>query len=174
MRKMIFIGGIHGVGKTSLCEDLTTRYEIPHFSASKLIATEKEEAYSRNKLIPDINQNQDLLSNSLNRINISGWFLLDGHFCLLNTSSEITRIPIDTFEKISPASIIVLTDLTSSIQKRFFQRDGHQFDFNLLENFQNAEIEYAREISSSLKIPILVAQSGNTESIHEFINRTIQ
>ncbi|WP_246070635.1 ATP-binding protein [Paenibacillus kobensis] len=171
---MIFIGGIHGVGKTSLCNDLTKHYEISHFSASKLISDEKEEIYSRNKLIHDIEQNQDFLSTSLNRLNISDWFLLDGHFCLLNQSSDITRIPPDTFSRISPNSIIVLTDLISSIQERFSQRDGYQFDSNLLESFQTAEIIYAREISNYLNIPFLVAQSGDIKSIHEFMNKIMQ
>jgi len=171
---MIFIGGIHGVGKTSLCNDVATQYEIPHFSASKLISNEKEEVYSRNKLIPDIEQNQDFLSNSLNRLTINGWFLLDGHFCLLNQFSQITRIPFDTFSRMSPALIIVLTDLVGSIQERFSQRDGYKFDSNLLEAFQTAEIEYAREISNSLNIPLFVAQSGDIKSIQVFINRNIQ
>lgn len=174
MRKMIFIGGIHGVGKTSLCKDLATQHEIPHFSASKLISNEKEEVYSLNKLIPDIEQNQDLLSNSLNRLTISSWFLLDGHFCLLNQSSEITRIPYETFSRISPTIIIVLTDLIGSIQERFSQRDGYQFDSNLLESFQTAEIEYAREISNQLNIPFFVAQSGDSKRIHEIMSKIIQ
>ena len=174
MRKMTFIGGIHGVGKTSLCKDLAKQYEIPHYSASKLISYEKEEAYSQNKLIPDIEQNQDFLSTSLNRLNISGSFLLDGHFCLLNQSSDIKRIPFETFSRISPTSIIILTDAISSIQERFSRRDGYQFDPNLLEDFQNAEIKYAREISNNLNVPFLEAQSEDTKSIHEFMNRIMQ
>ncbi|WP_246016517.1 ATP-binding protein [Cohnella phaseoli] len=171
---MIFIGGIHGVGKTSLCKDVAKQYEIPHFSASKLISNEKEEIYSHNKLIPDIELNQDFLSNSLNRLTVNGWFLLDGHFCLLNQSSEITRIPLTTFSKLSPTSIIVLADLVSSIQERFSQRDGYKFNSILLEAFQTAEIEYAREISNSLNIPLFVAQSGDIKSIHVFIDRIMQ
>lgn len=171
---MIFIGGIHGVGKTSLCNNLAKQYEIAHFSASKLISNEKEEVYSRNKLIPDIGKNQDFLSNSLDRLTINSWFLLDGHFCLLNQTSEITRIPFDAFSRLSPTSIIVLTDLISSIQERFSQRDGYQFDYNLLEDFQNAEIEYAREISIYLDIPFLLAQSGDTKSLHQFMNTIMQ
>ncbi|EPY05821.1 hypothetical protein PAALTS15_17231 [Paenibacillus alvei TS-15] len=174
MRKMIFIGGIHGVGKTSLCNDLSKQYKIPHFSASKLISDEKDEVYSRNKLIPDIEQNQDFLSTSLNRLNTSGWFLLDGHFCLLNQSGEVTRIPFDTFSRISPISIIVLIDSISTIQERFSGRDGYQFDPSLLEGFQTAEIEYAREISNNLNIPFLVAQSRDAQSIHEFMDMTMQ
>ncbi|MEK3719265.1 ATP-binding protein [Paenibacillus sp. FSL H8-0034] len=170
---MIFIGGIHGVGKTSLCKELTLRYKIPHYSASKLISDEKKEVYSKNKFIPDIEQNQDHLSNSINRLNINGWFLLDGHCCLLNQMSEITRIPFDTFDKISPSLIIVLTDLISSIQERFSQRDGYQFSPNLLEGFQNAEIEYAKEISNNLQIPILIAQSGDKMTIYDFVDRVI-
>ncbi|WII40560.1 ATP-binding protein [Paenibacillus thiaminolyticus] len=170
---MIFIGGIHGVGKTSLSKELTLRYKIPHFSASKLISDEKEETYSRNKLIPDIEQNQDLLSTSINRLNISDWFLLDGHFCLLNQKSKITRIPFDTFKNISPNSIIVLTDSISSIQERFSLRDNYQFTPHLLESFQNKEVEYAKEISNALQIPILIVQAGDIKTIHHFIERVI-
>jgi adenylate kinase len=169
MRKMIFIGGIHGVGKTSLCKDLSDRYNMPHYSASQLISEEKKEVYSQNKLIPDIVQNQDFLSASINRLGISDWFLLDGHFCLLNQESEITRIPLNTFRNISPNSIIVLTDSISSIQDRFSQRDSYRFDHHLLQSFQNKEIEYAEEVSSELLIPSLTVQVGDTKTIHKFI-----
>ncbi|WP_025844710.1 ATP-binding protein [Paenibacillus ehimensis] len=169
MRKMMFIGGIHGVGKTSLCKDLSNFFNIPHFSASKLISEEKAEVYSRNKLITDINTNQDFLSASLNRLSINGWFLLDGHFCLLNQESKITRIPFDTFRAISPKTIIVLTDSISSVQERFFQRDNYQFDYRLLQSFQREEVKYAEEVSSELGIPMITVQAGDITTIHRFI-----
>lgn len=34
---IIFIAGIHGVGKSTLCKKLSSRYNIEHYSASELI-----------------------------------------------------------------------------------------------------------------------------------------
>lgn len=48
-RQIIFVGGIHGVGKTTLCKKIESRYNMEHFSASNLIAKEKTEALLRNK-----------------------------------------------------------------------------------------------------------------------------
>lgn len=54
---MIFLSGIHGSGKSYLCKELN-KYNIPTCSASHLIAKYKKEAYSSNKLINNIDDNQ--------------------------------------------------------------------------------------------------------------------
>ena len=56
--KIIFIGGIHGVGKTSLCVRLTDSKGINNFSASQLIKMLKTD-YSddKNKGVKNISNN---------------------------------------------------------------------------------------------------------------------
>ena len=57
-RRIVFIAGVHGVGKTTLCNELAARFNIEHFSASNLIAREKEEEHLRNKRVENIAGNQ--------------------------------------------------------------------------------------------------------------------
>ena len=49
-RQIIFVSGVHGVGKTTLCKKIASRYKIEHFSASNLIAKEKAEESDRLKI----------------------------------------------------------------------------------------------------------------------------
>lgn len=93
-RRIIFVGGVHGVGKTTLCDDLAAKFNIEHFSASTLIAREKEEEHLRSKRVDNIAKNQDHLVVAINKyFNSTSWYLLDGHFCLLNKDNKITQIP---------------------------------------------------------------------------------
>lgn len=93
--KIIFIGGIHGVGKTSLCEELSNQIGTHYFSASKLIKRlKKDHCDNENKAVKDIDGNQELLLTAINQyINKNIIVLLDGHFCLLSSTYEVTLIP---------------------------------------------------------------------------------
>lgn len=51
-------------------------------------------------------------------------FILDGHFCLLNATGDITRIPYDTFTSLKPDAIILLTEKSEVIAARRRERDG--------------------------------------------------
>jgi adenylate kinase len=64
-RRIIFIGGVHGVGKTTLCKKIESRFNIEHFSASNLIAKEKAEEHLRNKQVENITENQDFLVTAI-------------------------------------------------------------------------------------------------------------
>lgn len=87
-RQIIFVSGVHGVGKTTLCKKIASRYKIEHFSASNLIAKEKAEEHLQNKQVENITGNQDFLVTAINKyFKNETWYLLDGHFCLLNNWS---------------------------------------------------------------------------------------
>ncbi len=91
---MIFISGVHGVGKSYFCDMVKTETGIESYSASTLITQKEHSGFSKDKLIPDIDDNQQYLLQAVSELRDSGEnFILDGHFCLLNASGEITRIP---------------------------------------------------------------------------------
>lgn len=62
---MIFVSGIHGVGKTYFCEMTRERLGIKFFSASELIAERKKQGFSPNKLVSDIDENQGFLLDAI-------------------------------------------------------------------------------------------------------------
>ncbi|WP_268624269.1 ATP-binding protein [Paenibacillus alvei] len=154
MKKLLFVGGVHGVGKTHVCESISKKFNIPTYSASSLISSRKKEMFSKNKRVSDINHNQDLLIDALSQLGLEkNYYLLEGHFCLLNKVGEITRVPKETFFKLSPEVIIVLTDYVEAISHRLKNRDDTHYDLVFLDEFQHEEISYAKEIAELLKIP---------------------
>lgn len=93
---MIFVSGIHGVGKTYFCNMVKDKLGINNYSASQLIAGRREKGFSADKFVSDIDDNQVLLLNAINELRQTGEeFILDGHFCLLNEEGVITRIPME-------------------------------------------------------------------------------
>jgi len=149
---MIFVGGIHGVGKSYFCERITNKTGLQAYSASKLIAELKNEQFKSDKLIADIGGNQNYLLDAVNRIPEKE-FILDGHFCLLNSSGELERIPLDTFKKLPIKAIMVIYDDVSKIVARLNARDGMKHNEANFEKFQNEELSYAEEISELLNLP---------------------
>ncbi|MBE9057304.1 ATP-binding protein [Sphaerospermopsis sp. LEGE 08334] len=170
-RKIIFVGGIHGVGKTTLCKKIESRYNIEHFSASNLIAREKAEEHLRNKQVENVAENQDYLVTAINKyFQIKKWYLLDGHFCLLNTKNEITKIPYSTYQGIFPSAILLLIDEPENIYNRLNLRDSITHDLALLRSFQEQEIYYSQYIRDKLNIPYLMCNvSESEENIYSFV-----
>ena len=170
-RRIVFIAGVHGVGKTTLCNELAARFNIEHFSASNLIAREKEEEHLRNKQVENIAGNQDHLVVAINKyFNSINWYLLDGHFCLLNKDNEITQIPYSTYEDVSLSAILVLVDKPENIYARLSSRDSIKYDVAFLQSFQEQEILYAEYIRDKLSIPYLMSNPiENKDEIFTFI-----
>ncbi len=169
-RQIIFIGGVHGVGKTTLCKKIESRFNIEHFSASNLIAKEKAEEHLRNKQVDNITENQDFLVTAINKyFKNETWYLLDGHFCLLNKNNEISKIPYSTYEGICPSAIIVLVDEPENIYTRLNLRDSIEHDLSLLRFFQEQEIDYAGYIKDKLNIPYIMCNLSEEEKIYTFV-----
>lgn len=74
-------------------------------------------------------------------------FILDGHFCLLNSYEKAERIPAETFIALAPDGIIVLTEKPQIIVERRKSRDGVNVSINSIEEFQNEEVIYATEVT---------------------------
>jgi adenylate kinase len=174
--KIIFIGGIHGVGKTTFRKALGAHLEIKHFSASELIQRSRQENPSTTKRVEDINENQDLFPSALFRYTSSGhWNVIDGHFCLLDKDGNVTKIPAATFKKMSPSAILTIFDDVEKIRQRLQARDKSYYEPDLIRLFQDKEIEYSKYIAEQLSIPHLICKSNEAmnsglEFIEELIN----
>lgn len=173
--RIIFVGGVHGVGKTTLCCSLYSQFNIKHYSASKLIAKINEKDLISDKLVKNIRKNQDALIISINKFLEPGEnYIIDGHFCLLNSKRFIEQIPLSTYELMNLIGIVVLFDDPLNINKRLDDRDKMNFDINLLSRFQDEETNYAKYISEYLKIPYLKANPFfDNKIISKFISNFI-
>lgn len=151
---MIFVGGVHGVGKTSFCKRICERYDISSYTASQLISRTTEPL--SNKKVEDVAGNQNVLLNALQELRVGNtWFILDGHFCLLTHDGTVARIPEPTFVELHPRAIIVLVDSEERIQGRLLARDGYTTDSVTIREFQEEEVRYSRHISRMLNVPYL-------------------
>ncbi len=168
---MIFVGGIHGVGKTYFCNLIKEELGIKSYTSSQLIAVKRNKNFSVDKLVSDIADNQILLVKAIEELRKNKEeFILDGHFCLLNTCGEIIRISYDTFQLLKPDTIILLTETPDIIAKRRFQRDGVVENVSEINAFQTAEKEYASEIAERFGIPFYISTgTGDLKRIIEII-----
>lgn len=169
--KIIFVGGVHGVGKTFLCKKVCEDLGIDHFSASDLIKKVRNIKFPTNKLIEGIGNNQDSLIVAVGKyVNDDKVCILDGHFCLLDSQGIIVNVPMATFTSLSPMAIIVLNDEPSNIYTRIHARDGNESGIDSIANFQESEIKYSKAISEELGIPYLLANPfSEGELVHGFI-----
>lgn len=168
---MIFVSGIHGVGKTYFCNIIKEKLGIRNYSASQLIVERRKRDFTADKCVSDIDDNQLLLLDAINELRQSGdEFILDGHFCLLNKDGVITRIPMETYTMLKPDIMILLLENPKVIAERRFQRDGIRQEEGTIIDFQEAEKVYAAEIAEQLKIPLVVSRgASDLERILEII-----
>lgn len=154
-KKIIFIGGIHGVGKGYLCKNISSKYQIKHFSASDIIKW-SEISNVRKKTVKDFDYTQQRLLKGLKKtIKEEKHYILDGHYCLLNSNNEPERINIKTFQLINPKILAVVIEDIEIIAERLSNRDNSKYTFELLKNMQEMEIEYALFLSKELHIPLI-------------------
>ena len=126
-----------------------------------MIEERKKEPFPANKLIKDIDENQQYLLDALSTLKSSGKeFILDGHFCLFDIAGNVTRIPRQTYTDLMPDRIILLTEDPKIIAARRLERDGIKADVFQIRRLQDAEIEYAKEISQDLSIPLEISKGA--------------
>lgn len=63
---MIFVGGIHGVGKIYFCEQIKKSLGFDYYTASQLIERQRGVQFDIDKKVTNINSNQVLLIEALN------------------------------------------------------------------------------------------------------------
>lgn len=148
---IIFLAGVHAVGKTSFCKAIKKDFNFISYSASSLIkhfAIEKE--------VENVKANQDLLVLALEREESDAdTVVLDGHFCIQNKNKEIESVPLETFRKICPKGIILLTLEPEVISQRILKRDNIFKSPDFISNFQKKEIDRAAFTSNALSTPLL-------------------
>ena len=170
--KIIFVGGVHGVGKSTFADMIKSQYpKIESLSCSKIIKWENP----AHKEVEDVGETQNtLLVNLPYFIDQDKNYILDGHFCLLTEQGSIERVPIEVFETISPSMIVVLHEEPNIICQRLNQRDLHNYSLELITEFQKEEIRYSTEVADALGVPLEVCNSINRENVIRMVLASIQ
>ncbi len=169
MSNVIFIGGIHGVGKGTICNKFCEQTDFVHITASEILKWNEISA-SDNKKVENIQSTQDRLIAGLDKtLKKNERYLLDGHFCLFNAEGEIEKVPMETFERIAPILIVIVIAKIDVIKERLEKRDNKSYDFDLLKSMQNSEMEYAQHVSSKLSVPFVEIKDGDYQPLIKII-----
>lgn len=171
MNKIIFVGGIHGVGKSALCKSIADkRDDLHYYSSSKLIKWEN----GKHKEVIDVQRNQDVLVQALESLDEieTNTVLLDGHFCLLTCNGCIQDVPMSTFTSINPSLIIVISADEEVVKNRLKVRDNKDYDIEFLCKFQKCEKEYAKQVASVLEVPCFIFTADDADLILDVIDRS--
>lgn len=169
-RRIIFVGGVHGVGKTHFSSSVTAALAFSSYSASDLIRKYKQAPADQQKRVADINQNQTALLSAIELYTPpNSRFLLDGHFCLLDSAGLVQRVPVDVFEMLQLRGIILLRDDPLLISERRHARDRHSMPPEFIAQFQINEELAAKDASVCTGVPLLVTAPNLTDDTLEFI-----
>lgn len=154
-QNFIFIGGIHGAGKGSICREICKQTNLVHLTASDVLKW-SEISDIDNKKVKDIPSTQKRLIEGLRKLrNDKKNYLLDGHFCLFNSSGDIEKVGIETFKDIEPKLIAVVIADIGLIQTRLKKRDGKVYNTKTLDSMQTTELTHAIQIAAVLNVPFV-------------------
>lgn len=163
----LFIGGIHGVGKTYLSNLLPADIKLRHVTASSMI---KEERLSINwdtkrRVTDDLRENQIGPVLAVRRLNDAGIrLILDGHFVLLDARGGFFRVQLEVFESLSLDGAILIEAEPRAVAARILKRDGVIRDEDWLATFMTEERRHGQAVCKALNIPLEILQSPQLDN----------
>ena len=161
----IFVAGVYGTGKSTICSALSSRLCILAFSAGDLISVINGEQYGANKTVVDKNRNQDLLAESVQALNRQNkQIILAGHFCIFNTVNGVDVLPESVYYSLNIVQIILLEADVQKIAANLFQRDGKNYSEKDLLALIEKERFQSRRISQNLKCPLHIHKMAFNDS----------
>lgn len=167
----VFVAGVHGVGKSYLCQHYASAFPVVHESASRLIRKEHAQAnWSADKKVVDIDDNQVALCNAVQRITSEGAsLLLDGHFVLINQISEFVPLGAVVFADLDLSGVVLLEAGPALIASRLSGRDSSKsaVDINL---FLQAERAHAKAVCDALGIPLHILHEPDSEVFAQVVS----
>lgn len=153
-KRILFVAGVYGVGKTTLCDALSCKYKVNSYSSSELISKSNHEEYGRNKYVKNSNKNQEILVNQVNKINEES-FILNGHFCLKAKDNKIILLENEVFKQLNLSCILLLSAPVENIKENLFSRDKIYYDEEYIQRLLKSEETQAEKVSNMYGIPLL-------------------
>lgn len=153
-KRILFVAGVYGVGKTTLCDILSEKYLISSYSSSELISKCNHEEYGKNKYVTNSNRNQEILVNQVNKIKDES-FILNGHFCLKEKNNKVILLENEVFKKLNLSCILLLSASVEIIKENLFKRDKIYYDEEYIKLLLKCEEEQTEKVSNLYNIPLL-------------------
>jgi adenylate kinase len=151
---IIFVAGIHGVGKTYLCAPAAKNNGFRHATASQLILEERKlQSWGEDKRVAGVDENQAALISATNRLRSSGEkLLLDGHFVLRGQTGEFNEIKSTVFRDLQISAVLLLQTNVDVIAGRLRERGDTSWTESELQIFAEREAAHAIRVSAELGI----------------------
>ncbi len=163
---LIFLSGIHGVGKTYVGTRVAKQLRFEYATASELIRNElKEQSWTENKCVSSIDKNQEALISSVKRIRSQGEdLILDGHFVLRNKAGQVVPLGQDIFECLNLDQVILIEADSTIVEQRLKER-GTPFSIEIIKELAENELITAQEICNKLAINFTRLYSPTEEQV---------
>ena len=156
---IIFVAGIYGVGKSTLCERLGLSIGIPCYSAGNLISALNGETYGRNKTVVNKEKNQDILVAAMNdRLQKDTAFILAGHFWIFDKLINVSRQPESDFSLVPFANLFLLESDVSKVCENLRYRDSRCYPLDALKSLKQSEKMQCEKITKQLGLPLYIHQ----------------
>lgn len=177
-QRLIFIGGVHGAGKTTLSCRVAEILGAEHVTAGDLIKAAAIPAGTSairivDKAVANVDANQERLLRGLYsycaqlqsaKAQPCG-LLLDGHFCLLDPMEHATKIPFHVFDKLRPVAILLIETDPETVAHRLIARDGSAPSIEALRALTEQECAHAASVAKRLHAPMYrTAGDGDLEN----------
>lgn len=173
--KVIFVAGLYGVGKSTLCNKVSEYLNIPAFSSSDLISEKNGEKYGANKTVKNKDNNQKLLINSVKEKTAkSPQILLAGHFCIFDVHNKVEFLPEFVYKELDLSKIILLEADANTIIENLQKRDHKKYTIENINELLVAESLQAQKIAIELNIPIVAHRMKFNQSDFEILKSIIE
>jgi adenylate kinase len=168
---IVFVGGVHGVGKSTCCSEVASQLRCVHVTASDIIRRQRADAIAaKGKLVANVAGNQDLLQHGFELVKRSAGqstILLDGHFALRDSARAIQSVSSDVFAGLGIEHLICFVDAPIAIVERLSSRDGETLQIDEVAELQRAELETASAVAHALNIQLTVLEGSDAESLKQ-------
>jgi adenylate kinase len=162
----IFVGGVHGSGKTELCKKIQERIDCVYLSASQLLKWSKKE-----KNVENVQENQRILKELLKKeMQDDKLYLIDGHFALWNNENECEMVPLWLYENLGLKCIIMVEMNAETICKRLFSRDHFEVGLGKTKQLISTEKANAQFVSKNLSIPLYCVYGDDEIQLNLLLN----
>lgn len=171
---IVFVAGVHGVGKTTACVHVANSLGLAHYSASEIIKSEKASAIAMgSKAVADIDGNQLLLIQGVQKLCElhDEPIILDGHFSLLKVDGGIETVSIDVFRALLLKGIVVYQDEPKLISDRLKDRDKTVSDPFVVDQRQRVELQHGNFVATDLNIPIQILKAFDMDGLVRLVSK---
>jgi len=173
---VIFLAGVHGVGKGFLGAPVASSLGVAHLTASQLICEEKGQAtWGLDKKTSDLDDNQLALIRAVAQRRLTHpSILLDGHFVLRDAQGVLTPLATSVFEELHLTGVILLTEDESIIASRLALRDKGTPDFQAISELAAAELKHAKAVCTELKLPFTQVHAPTLASLTDAVTTLLK